>query len=227
MNKNNKIKRITEIINDLGRKYSRSEIFTDWVKMMALSIVNSTCFYKDSTYEKREKEYLAIAKKYDEETFSCFSEMFALLVIAMEKEMKDILGEIYMNLGLGKKGSGQVFTPFHVAGLMANLMLTEDISPKKPYTMSEPTCGSGVMVIALAKIMKERGINYIQCLRVVAQDIDWTAVYMTFVQLSLYGIDAVVIQGDALDQKSAEYSPERVFATPARKGILKLFGGGI
>lgn len=227
MNKNNKIKRITEIINDLGRKYSRSEIFTDWVKMMALSIVNSTCFYKDSTYEKREKEYLAIAKKYDEETFSCFSEMFALLVIAMEKEMKDILGEIYMNLGLGKKGSGQVFTPFHVAGLMSNLMLTEDISPKKPYTMSEPTCGSGVMVIALAKIMKERGINYIQCLRVVAQDIDWTAVYMTFVQLSLYGIDAVVIQGDALDQKSAEYSPERVFATPARKGILKLFGGGI
>lgn len=227
MNKNNKIKRITEIINDLGRKYSRSEIFADWVKMMALSIVNSTCFYKDSTYEKREKEYLAIAKKYDEETFSCFSEMFALLVIAMEKEMKDILGEIYMNLGLGKKGSGQVFTPFHVAGLMANLMLTEDISPKKPYTMSEPTCGSGVMVIALAKIMKERGINYIQCLRVVAQDIDWTAVYMTFVQLSLYGIDAVVIQGDALDQKSAEYSPERVFATPARKGILKLFGGGI
>lgn len=227
MNKNNKIKRITEIINDLGRKYSRSEIFTDWVKMMALSIVNSTCFYKDSTYEKREKEYLAIAKKYDEETFSCFSEMFALLVIAMEKEMKDILGEIYMNLGLGKKGSGQVFTPFHVAGLMANLMLTEDISPKKPYTMSEPTCGSGVMVIALAKIMKERGINYIQCLRVVAQDIDQTAVYMTFVQLSLYGIDAVVIQGDALDQKSAEYSPERVFATPARKGILKLFGGGI
>lgn len=227
MNKNNKIKRITEIINDLGRKYSRSEIFADWVKMMALSIVNSTCFYKDSTYEKREKEYLAIAKKYDEETFSCFSEMFALLVIAMEKEMKDILGEIYMNLGLGKKGSGQVFTPFHVAGLMANLMLTEDISPKKPYTMSEPTFGSGVMVIALAKIMKERGINYIQCLRVVAQDIDWTAVYMTFVQLSLYGIDAVVIQGDALDQKSAEYSPERVFATPARKGILKLFGGGI
>lgn len=227
MNKNNKIKRITEIINDLGRKYSRSEIFADWVKMMALSIVNSTCFYKDSTYEKREKEYLAIAKKYDEETFSCFSEMFALLVIAMEKEMKDILGEIYMNLGLGKKGSGQVFTPFHVAGLMANLMLTEDISPKKPYTMSEPTCGSGVMVIVLAKIMKERGINYIQCLRVVAQDIDWTAVYMTFVQLSLYGIDAVVIQGDALDQKSAEYSPERVFATPARKGILKLFGGGI
>lgn len=227
MNKNNKIKRITEIINDLGRKYSRSEIFADCVKMMALSIVNSTCFYKDSTYEKREKEYLAIAKKYDEETFSCFSEMFALLVIAMEKEMKDILGEIYMNLGLGKKGSGQVFTPFHVAGLMANLMLTEDISPKKPYTMSEPTCGSGVMVIALAKIMKERGINYIQCLRVVAQDIDWTAVYMTFVQLSLYGIDAVVIQGDALDQKSAEYSPERVFATPARKGILKLFGGGI
>lgn len=227
MNKNNKIKRITEIINDLGRKYSRSEIFADWVKMMALSIVNSTCFYKDSTYEKREKEYLAIAKKYDEETFSCFSEMFALLVIAMEKERKDILGEIYMNLGLGKKGSGQVFTPFHVAGLMANLMLTEDISPKKPYTMSEPTCGSGVMVIALAKIMKERGINYIQCLRVVAQDIDWTAVYMTFVQLSLYGIDAVVIQGDALDQKSAEYSPERVFATPARKGILKLFGGGI
>ena len=227
MNENNEIKRITEIIKDLSRKYSRSEVFKDWVKIMSLCLVNSTCFYKDTTYEKREKDYLAVAGKYSEEEISLFSEMFALLVIAMEKEMKDVLGEIYMSLGLNNKSSEQFFTPFNVAECMANMLLTKDVNPDKPYIMGEPTCGSGVMVIALAKVMKERGINYTQCLKVTAQDINWTAVYMTFVQLSLYGIDAVVIQGNSLIQESEGYPPEKVFETPARKGILKLFGGGI
>lgn len=51
------------------------------------------------------------------------------------------------------------------------------------------------MIIAFAKAMAEQGIDYGKCLKVVAQDLDWKGVYMTFVQVSLLGIDAVVVQG--------------------------------
>ena len=64
--------------------------------------------------------------------------------------------------------------------------------------MHEPSTGGGGIIIAAAKVLKDRGLNYQKCLKVVAQDLDWKGVYMTYVQLSLLGIEATVIQGDSL-----------------------------
>lgn len=77
------------------------------------------------------------------------------------------------------------------------------------------------MIIAFAKAMAEQGIDYGKCLKVVAQDLDWKDVYMTFVQVSLLGIDAVVVQGDSLAEPyKPGYPPERVLETPVRKGLI-------
>ena len=46
--------------------------------------------------------------------------------------------------------------------------------------------------------MKQQGVNYQQTLKAVCQDIDVKAVYMTYVQLTLYGIPAIVYQTDTL-----------------------------
>ena len=48
-----------------------------------------------------------------------------------------------------------------------------------------PKCGSGGMVVATAQVLQKRGINYQKTLDVVCQDLDWLAVYMCYVQLSL------------------------------------------
>lgn len=79
------------------------------------------------------------------------------------------------------------------------------------------------MIIAVTKAIKEKDIDYQRAMKVVTQDLDWKAVYMTYVQLSLLGISAVVIQGDTLQEplrRMKEYPPERIFRTPRKKGML-------
>lgn len=78
------------------------------------------------------------------------------------------------------------------------------------------------MIIAAAKVLKDRGINPQRVMRVVAQDLDWKSVYMTYMQLSLIGINAIVVQGDTLSEscRVSQYPPERTFKTPMAKGMI-------
>lgn len=57
------------------------------------------------------------------------------------------------------------------------------------------------MILSFAKALEKRHINYQQDLLVEATDISDVCVYMTYIQLSLYGIPAVVYCGDTLSQK--------------------------
>ncbi|MCI8397680.1 MAG: hypothetical protein HFJ52_08820 [Clostridia bacterium] len=61
--------------------------------------------------------------------------------------------------------------------------------------------GAGGMVLSFAKALKEQNINYQQELLVEATDISDICVYMAYIQLSLYGIPAVVYCGDTLLQE--------------------------
>lgn len=78
------------------------------------------------------------------------------------------------------------------------------------------------MIIAAVRVLKERGVNPQRCMKVVAQDLDWKGVYMTYLQLSILGIKATVVQGDTLTEPytGKGYPPERVLRTPAEKGVL-------
>ena len=77
------------------------------------------------------------------------------------------------------------------------------------------------MIIAVAQILMKKGINYQKYMRVVAQDLDWKGVYMCYLQLSLLGINATVVQGDTLSEPYKRgYPLERVLYTPAKWGIL-------
>ena len=73
----------------------------------------------------------------------------------------------------------------------------------------------------LVQGLLEMGINPQKVLRVVAQDLDWTGVYMTYVQLSILGIDAIVVQGDTLvEPYKRGYPEERIMRTPKNMGLL-------
>ena len=54
------------------------------------------------------------------------------------------------------------------------------------------------MVLGFARAMLEKEMNYCTQLVVLATDIDLKCVYMCYLQLSLYGIPAVVIHGNTL-----------------------------
>jgi len=120
--------------------------------------------------------------------------MMAWLVEWADDEFNDMLGYIYMHLELGSKRSGQFFTPYHLCSLMAKISDFE----QEIIAINEPTCGAGGNIIAFAEAMKQRGVNYQNRMIAICQDIDIKAVYMTYVQLSLYGIPAIVYQTDTL-----------------------------
>ena len=77
------------------------------------------------------------------------------------------------------------------------------------------------MIIAAACAIRNRGLNYQKCMKVVAQDLDWKSVYMCYLQLSLLGIRAVVVQGNTLREPYERGYPEnRVLYTPGERGLL-------
>jgi hypothetical protein len=77
------------------------------------------------------------------------------------------------------------------------------------------------MIIAAAAILQRKELNYQNCIKAVAQDLDWIAVYMCYVQLSLLGIDAVVVQGNTLTEPYTDnYPRSRIFRTPRNMGLL-------
>lgn len=213
---------IVKIIKSVSGQYSPHQVFSDWVCMMALSIANSCTLHRNKVYQDREDTFKLVASKYSETDYEKLAEATAYLIEEME-EPRDVLGEIYMGGGFGSKSAGQFFTPFHLSEVMAELVYGKNLirANNGKYPMHEPSCGAGGMIIALANIMRRDGINYQRELEVIAQDLDWNCVYMCYVQLSLMGISAVVVQGNTLGEPYSKETPEsRVLYTPKKRGVL-------
>ena len=215
---------IIKRIQNLSGRYSPYNIFSDWIECSALAIQNACTMPHTDLWEAREKEYLDVMNRYNEKERFAIRGLFFLLVDALEEEMTDVLGEVYMAADLGSKSTGQFFTPFHLSELCAKMALPhweKEYSEHGTISLNEPSCGGGGMIIAAAKVMRDAGINPQRALNVVAQDLDWKGVYMTYLQLSLLGIRAKVVQGDTLaDPYRAGYPPERILRTPRDMGVL-------
>lgn len=213
-------KEIVKVISSMSGKYSPYQIFSDFCKMFGLAVSNACALNHDELWKEREEAYKATISRYEEKEAEKFLDIKDLLIEAMGEEMSDFLGQIFMESGAGNAAAGQFFTPFHVSLTTAELGVAEGI-PDGIIKMNEPSCGGGGMIIATARVLKERGISYQKRLRVVAQDLDWLAVYMTYIQLSLYGIDAIVCQGDTLKEPYYDgYPRRRVMRTPRNTGLL-------
>ena len=218
---------IVKTIQEMAGRYSAYEIFTDWIRCLALSIEQSTHLLRDERWESREREYIDTIKKYSDEEKTKIYKMTAYLIDTLEDGPDDVLGDVYMKSDMGSKAAGQFFTPFHLSVLTAKLGLMEQIQAYKTgklekIEINEPACGGGAMILAAAKVLQESGVNYQEAMEVVAQDLDWKGVYMCYVQLSLLGISAICVQGDTL---SSPYDPERtekghMLKTPRKAGLL-------
>jgi len=208
---------IISLINDMSKYYSPHQVFSDWVEMHAISISNACTLLNSKLKQNREQKYLEIVKKYKENEMKKFPDLCGLLTIALDNDIADVLGNVYMGLESGSKHTGQFFTPNRISRLTARLMPpVTDID--KTIKFTEPTCGSGGMIIAYAKSLSEQGVNYQKKLEVVAQDIDYRCVHMCYVQLSLLGIKATVIRQNTLTLE--EVPEDSMFLTPAKMGVL-------
>jgi len=218
MEQNQYKKQFLATFEKLARRYDRHRVFTDFVTMSSISLSQGGLaaggWKKD---EQEENIFLEIERQYGPKVIQeSFADLFAATVLGLEHEQGDWLGEIYSELKLGNTALGQFFTPFHISKMMAKLTLDDQsIAPseirKKGYvTLSEPTCGSGGMVLAFAEVFREAGYDSATQLFAVAQDISSTAACMAHIQLSLCGIPALVLNKDSLTfepPRWARYTP--------------------
>ena len=122
---------IVKTIQEMAGRYSAYEIFTDWIRCLALSIEQSTHLLRDERWESREQEYIDTIKKYSDEEKTKIYKMTAYLIDTLEDGPDDVLGDVYMKSDMGSKAAGQFFTPFHLSVLTAKLGLMEQIQAYK------------------------------------------------------------------------------------------------
>lgn len=198
-----RLKNFTKLYNELSIIYGGVNVFIDFVKMCAISIYNS--FAKS---QEMEQQYLKTINSYRKEHQQIFPKMFGELIMMYEEseDITDILGPFYEREHLGNNRLGQFFTPTHISDFMSEISLEDEqtlkniINKRGFISMAENACGAGGIILSLAKSLHKRNINYQQDLLVEATDISDVCAYMTYIQLSLYGIPATVYCGDTLSQ---------------------------
>lgn len=195
-------KELCKALTSVSDRYSTWQVFEDWLKISSISISNTVDLqFRD----EREKEYFEIIKKYNKDELNRLADCLGILVGSLDKSFNtvgyyDLLGKVFHALELHNKYHGQFFSPFHICECMGRMNLGDgDLLNEQDFiSCLEPCIGSGGMVLGLAKAMQVKDFNPQQQLVVTGVDIDIKCVCMAYLQLSLFGIPAVVIHGNSL-----------------------------
>lgn len=225
--KSNK-ERMINGFNILSRTRNIYEVWADSMQMFAICLSNASIlelskFDKVFVYiwQERENEYLRIINKYDKKEQRIFPQIFALLIMEYEaNQNQDLLGELYMTLGVSNKNAGQFFTPYDICSLMARLSLTKDkmrsdIKNDGYVKVYDPTVGAGATLIAVANECNNlfNRLNYRNHVLFIGQDIDLVCANMAYIQISLLGLAGYIIVGDTLSEPAIK-DLKRVWFTP-------------
>lgn len=190
---------LSKKLKSFSYKHNLWDVYRDFIEISAISISNAVDI---KNFERREAAYMEIIKKYDKVELLKFAELMAELIRELEKNPRDVLGELYMSLELGDKWKGQFFTPDSVARIMAEMTFDESVKKRIEedgyITFMEPSVGGGVTAIAFVNVMIRHKYNPQEQLLIVCNDLDLKSVYMTYIQLSLLGIPAIVEHRDTL-----------------------------
>lgn len=200
-------KSLVKLLKQCGYHHMH-QVFGDFVELAAIAFSNQVDLIQAPF---REERYLRILERYKQDERALFPKAFGELVMAFEAGPGDVLGAVFGELELGNSAAGQFFTPFELCRLMARITvgdgqeMRERIEQRGFVTASEPACGAGAQILALAEAMAEAGLNYQEHLHVTATDVDSRAAHMAYLQLSLLHIPAIVIVGNTLTLERREH----------------------
>ena len=192
---------LSKLYDQLCYRFSRHEVWQDFIWMVACAISNAV----DKRFaEDREAQYMRIIQKYDEKERKVFPQLYGEIVNGMERYPGcDFLGELYMGLELGNKYGGQFFTPYGLCQAMARMEITQEVldaeMARQGYiSINDCACGAGATLVAAANELRRMGFDYQRNTLFVAQDIDSTTALMCYIQLSQLGCAGYVVVGDTL-----------------------------
>jgi hypothetical protein len=142
-------KPVFDLIEEASRRsgVSRAQAFEDFLHM-------SVCALSGGLMEE---QYLATVKKHSDgkkgkRGCDSIAHAFGRLVDAMEKTRLDILGDVFQG-GITYGEAGQFMSPECICDMMARMTVDgADIPVEERKTVHDPCCGSGRMLLAVAKI---------------------------------------------------------------------------
>lgn len=185
--------------------YRQSQVFTDWIELMFWA------------FQRKDPEYLKVTNRYkndqkkDTRPADYFSFALGELLAHMKLTNEEVLGYLYMEFS-AFKGTGQFFTPQSLTDLMAKIVSGDK---ELKGNICDPACGAGGNLIACCKNMSCKNVDK-SCFY--GQDIDFTCVQMTALNLMFFNLNGVVILGNTLNLEA-----QRVFLTKRSY----LYGGSL
>lgn len=218
-------KNFISLIDKLAYRNSRWNVFNDFLEVAAISFSNSDVRLlatDKETWEEREKLATRTLSKYTYEEQQYFPELLTELTFEFENDCPnyvDVLGEMFHALNFHDEWKGQFFTPQNVSDMIGMCIVDTDIINKQIkergfFTALEPCSGAGGMILGMINAMHKIGLNHRKQVFIVANDLDERCVLMTYIQLSLAGVPAIVQQKDSMSgitYGSAWYTPVFIF----------------
>ena len=136
-----KLQKFETIMDGLSLRYGVQQVFSDFLNLLICAF----------SHGRMEKQYFETIRKYEKPYVNSFSEALAALVIEMTGPdgtgFVDVLGQYFeQHFSFGK--NGQFFTPQPVCDMIALLQNPTGIGKR----VADPACGSGRMLMAIAKI---------------------------------------------------------------------------
>lgn len=206
---------IDGIISKLEKKLYKinaHDFLSDLFECGAIALSNRFDYKQAS---EREKRYCSIMNNYDKETRTLMVEIFCDLELILTNQINknigfdDYLGKLYMQSETSNKKAGQFFTPYHVSKLVAGAGLDKDkiqqCQKDDVMVISEPSCGSGGMILATADILYNKyNFNYSWNMFAKCSDLDKRCVHMSYLQLGFAGIPAEIEWADSLSGQVME-----------------------
>lgn len=200
------VKDIIKMIDSSSYRVNKSKLISDVFECSALAISN---LIDKTRYDEREMRYLEIIKTYAPAEQKLLADIFAMIfalcssVTYDDGIFDDYLGELFMKCNQGNKKAGQYFTPYHVSKLMAKMSFTEnDLKQNEIITINDCCCGGGGLLLAALDVLKnDYGVNYAYNCFIDAGDIDIRCVHMTYLQLSLAGVPAIIKHQDVFSRE--------------------------
>lgn len=196
------IKQLISATKITGGRISGREVFWDMIGYFACLLSART----DPVHQAARVGHLkAIMSRYKKSEVAAIQETFIALTEAISGNVRvgsydDILGPAFLEIGANDKSLKQDFTPPDVARLMVKLLGERTIFlPEKGFVdIADFTCGSGTLLLTAAEEFAASGINTTEQLVLFAADLSPICAQMAYLQFSLYGIPAVVVQGNSL-----------------------------
>jgi len=169
---------------------SRGQAFEDWLMAIVCALAAET----------KEAEYLAMVERHTrgkpgERGVDLMGQMFGELVLAMDDNDGDILGDLFQG-SVTYGDAGQYSSPECVARLMAEMSVDPDARPEpdRPLLINDPCCGTGRMLLEAANVNPHAEL--------VGQDIDARCAKVTAINLGLRGRYGWVVCGKSLSAET-------------------------